>query len=417
MSFEATGLQSRLSQHELESLVNNPDFESIFGANSTETLSHDSSAILGGTSTSEGNCFTSMPEQSLYEESSTYTLPEFVRYFTASSLSPSSHSHIVSSRDSLRMMLSTFEKPQLIELLSQSMAESAIVADKVRLSVSKLTVFRRLLVRNISFQSTSEDVKSLLSSRYGPIEEGTVVYDRISGRSKGFAFMTFVSVESACDAILDSMSGLLELHGRQILLKFAADRQLGETNSSESTAMTNGGLLISPSAATCTPASFVSRNAVSAAHLQPTPSTLSSSCGNSVSSVPNHHQHASRKLFVYNLSPNTTSESLGAVFGQYGPIEECFVVADHHGVSKRYAFVTFYTEDSTWRCLEEPTKLVDGQMTFTHLASEGPSSSQKANHRNGSSRTSKKQVHSSSVDELSPLAELLNELMLTRSTQ
>lgn len=369
--------QSSDSQLDFEGMINTPDLESIFGANTTETLSQDDSGNVYATASGDSgmNMFQDVSSSS-YDEASSCTLPEFVRYFTSSSLSPTSHGMLYSSRDAFRSMLSTLEKPQLIEILSQSIVESPSVADKVRSCVSKLTVFRRLLVRNISFQSTSEEVKSFLASRYGPIEEGTVVYDRISGRSKGFAFMTFVSVESACDAIQDSMAGLIELNGRQVLLKFAADRE-------DTTA--NEGVL---AAAPLSPGSLVPRQ--TALHRQ----------SSNMAAAP-------RKLFVYNLSPLTTSESLASVFGEYGPMEECFVVADQAGMSKRYAFVTFYNEDSTWRCLEEPSKLVDGQMTFTHLASEGPSSSKHRNIR----RPSPPQI-----DNLSPLADLLNGLMLSAAS-
>ena len=388
--------QSGESQFDFESMINTPDFESIFGTNTAETLSQDDGAGFYGAGVYEaGNNGFNDVSSSSYEE--TYTLPEFVRLFTSSSLSPTSQGLLAgSSRDGLRTMLNTLEKPQLIELLSQSIVDSQLVAEKVRSCVSKLAVFRRLLVRNISFQSTSEDVKSLLSNRYGPIEEGTVVYDRVSGRSKGFAFMTFVSVESACNAIIDSMSGLIELNGRQVLLKFAADRE-------ESSSGIDGSLLSSSSNGSSVPLSIPPNRLALLNHRQ-----------TSTSSAP-------RKLFVYNLSPQTTSESLGAVYGEYGPMEECFVVADQNGVSKRYAFVTFITEDSAWRCLEEPTKLVDGQMTFTHLASEGPSSSatsqssSSGKNRNQRILRAPSQPQSAIDANLSPLAELLNGLMLGKS--
>jgi RNA recognition motif-containing protein len=169
------------------------------------------------------------------------------------------------------------------------------------------------------------------------------------------------------------------LNGRQVLLKFAADRE-------DTTGSSSNEAYPSAQVAPLSPGSSVQR-----------PSSLNRQSSSLA---------APRKLFVYNLSPNTSSESLGAVFGEYGPMEECFVVSDQNGTSKRYAFVTFYTEDSTWRCLEEPSKLVDGQMTFTHLASEGPSSS--SNKNRNIRRPSPPQI-----DNLTPLAELLNGLMLS----
>lgn len=255
------------------------------------------------------------------------SLPDFVRSFAIGDGST------VLCRDSLRNMLNTLEKTQLIELLCQSVIQSEEVHSMVAYSISSLATFRRLLVRNIAFSSTSEDVKQLLGARYGEIEEGTVVYDRNTGRSKGFAFITFATVEAACTAIIDSNNGFIELSGRQLLLKFAADKV----------------------------------DAVSGT----APKQVESP--RSLEHQPIDYSKQMRKLFVYNLSASTTNESLGAIFGQYGPMEECLVVTDAGGVSKRYAFVTFLTEDSAWRCLQEPNKTIDGRMTFSHLASEGPS--------------------------------------------
>ena len=263
------------------------------------------------------------------------SLPEFVRSFA------NGDEETALSRDSIRNMLNTLEKTQLIEMLCQSIIQSPEVHSAIAYSVSSLATFRRLLVRNIAFTSTSEDVKQLLESRYGMIEEGTVVYDRNTGKSKGFAFITFATVDSACSAIIDSNNGLLEMAGRQLLLKFAADK----------VDSTLGGLVSNPRFAQVeSPSSF---DELTAPYADQTKQM--------------------RKLFVYNLSPSTTSDSLAAVFGKYGPMEECLVVADAGGVSKRYAFVTFVTEDSAWRSLQEPNKTIDGRMTFSHLASEGPS--------------------------------------------
>jgi RNA recognition motif-containing protein len=263
------------------------------------------------------------------------SLPEFVRSFA------SEDEFTAVSRDALRCMLNTLEKTQLIEMLCQSIVQSTEVRSSVAYTISSLATFRRLLVRNIAFSSTSEEVKDVLESRYGLIEEGTVVYDRNTGKSKGFAFMTFATVESACSAIIDSNNGLIELGGRQLLLKFAADRADAAANSMK------GGEYTS---------SIELPYAPVADYYAATPAS----------------QNSMRKLFVYNLSPLTTSESLAAVFGKYGRMEECLVVTDSAGVSKRYAFVTFSTEDSAWRCLQEPNKTIDGRMTFSHLATDGP---------------------------------------------
>jgi RNA recognition motif-containing protein len=259
------------------------------------------------------------------------SIPGFVRSFITGDDYIETYD-VHSRTEHFRSMLNMLEKQQVTEMLCQAVVSHTDTGEIVRGCISRCATFRRLLVRNIAFQSTTDDVKDLLSQRYGAIEEGTVVYDRQTNKSKGFAFMTFRSVVSACDAIRDSYEGSIQLHNRQLILKFASDR--GQEDSVAAGAAT------SPKFQSVAP--------------------------------PSDRSHP-KKLFVYNLSPSTTSESLSRVFGQFGAMEECIVVFDSNtGASKRYAFVTYVSDESAWKCLQEPSKTVDGQMTFTHLASEGP---------------------------------------------
>ena len=120
--------------------------------------------------------------------------------------------------------------------------------------------------------------------------------------------MTIATVESACNAIIDPFAGLIDLHGRPVLLKFAADR-------------------------------FVAIN-TNTRVLSDSSSELSSSTMTS-----------GRRLFVSALATETSSESLCLAFSAFGEMEECFVVSTPQGVSRRFGFVTFVTEQSAWACL------------------------------------------------------------------
>ena len=264
------------------------------------------------------------------------SLPEFVMGFAGE------QEDLELSRDSLVNMFNTLEKAELIELLAMSVMESKAVRLSVGYTLSTMTTFRRLLVRNISFNSTTEEVKDLLQSRYGLVEEGSVVYDRATGKSKGFAFMTFASVESASNAILDSNNGLLELKGRPILLKFAADR-CDAINANTR---------------------LVSDVTESSSHS----STTIVGCNTSSGVV------SGRRLFVSALAPETTNDSLAVGFSPYGEMEECFVVSHPNGISRRFGFVTFVSENSAWSCLQGPV-CIDGAVVSVQPAAE----------RNGSS--------------------------------
>lgn len=251
------------------------------------------------------------------------TLPEFVRSFA------NEDEGLVPSRDSLRNMFNTLEKNELIDLLTISVMQAKEARSIVGYSLSNMTTFRRLLVRNISFHSTSDEVKDLLSSRYGMIEEGSVVYDRMTGKSKGFAFMTFATVDSACNAIIDSNNGLIELGGRQLLLKFAADR-IDAIN-------TNSKVVDSSDDTTLTPVS----------------------------------ETTGRRLYISGLSPETTTERLTSALSRFGTLEECFVVCDAAGNSRKFGFATFASEDSAWQCMQQlPTRPVDGQLVLCQVAND-----------------------------------------------
>jgi RNA recognition motif-containing protein len=258
------------------------------------------------------------------------TLPEFVKSFA------NGNDPIVLALESMKDMLSKLEKSELVALLAMAVMQSEDVRTSVGYSLSNMTTYRRLLVRNIAFHATTEDVKELLQSRYGLIEEGSVVYDRATEKSKGFAFMTFATVDSACNAIIDSNNGLIEMHGRTILLKFAADRgdsiNTNTKTSSEAAASAN-----------CDAASSTSTSG--------------------------------RRLFVSALALETTSDSLAISMSQYGDMQECFVVSGPNGVSRRFGFVTFASDDSAWACLQQPVT-VDGTLVSIQPAADrtGPSS-------------------------------------------
>lgn len=73
-------------------------------------------------------------------------------------------------------------------------------------------------VFGLSLSSTEKDLREVFS-RYGPIEECTVIIDSQSGRSRGFAFIYFEHLEDAKVA-KDSCSGL-EMDGRKIRVDFS----------------------------------------------------------------------------------------------------------------------------------------------------------------------------------------------------
>ena len=78
----------------------------------------------------------------------------------------------------------------------------------------------KLFVGNLAFQATEEDLQEAFGA-YGHIQEAKIILDRDTGRSRGFAFVTFSSAEAA-DAAL-ALDGQ-DLCGRTIRVNIATER-------------------------------------------------------------------------------------------------------------------------------------------------------------------------------------------------
>ncbi|KAI3473408.1 hypothetical protein Pfo_031418 [Paulownia fortunei] len=100
------------------------------------------------------------------------------------------------------------------------------------ISSSKPSIFQairwmsssKLFIGGLSY---STDDTSLIEAfnKYGEVAEARVIVDRETGRSRGFGFVTYSSIEEASAAIqaLDQQ----ELHGRRIRVDYANDRTRG----------------------------------------------------------------------------------------------------------------------------------------------------------------------------------------------
>lgn len=61
---------------------------------------------------------------------------------------------------------------------------------------------KKLYVGNISWDSSEQDLHDFFS-QFGSVEEAIIIKDRMSGRSKGFGFVTFTE-DSEADAAIES---------------------------------------------------------------------------------------------------------------------------------------------------------------------------------------------------------------------
>lgn len=81
---------------------------------------------------------------------------------------------------------------------------------------------KKLYVGNLPWSMTNDSLKELFAS-YGEVVEAVVITDRMSGRSKGFGFVTFAD-EAAAEKAAAEMNGK-EVETRKIVVNVARPRE------------------------------------------------------------------------------------------------------------------------------------------------------------------------------------------------
>ncbi|MEA3387366.1 MAG: RNA-binding protein [Patescibacteria group bacterium] len=79
----------------------------------------------------------------------------------------------------------------------------------------------KLFVGNLSWNLTWQELKEVFSE-FGEVNFVRIITDRETGRSKGFGFVEFASVEEAT-AAKDAMQGQ-EVDGRELKIDFAQEK-------------------------------------------------------------------------------------------------------------------------------------------------------------------------------------------------
>lgn len=86
----------------------------------------------------------------------------------------------------------------------------------------KIEMSNKLYVGNLSFRVTSEDLQEYFAGA-GAVESANVVFDRETGRSRGFGFVEMATAEDANSAIAQ-FNGQ-EYEGRNIVVNEAKPRE------------------------------------------------------------------------------------------------------------------------------------------------------------------------------------------------
>lgn len=80
----------------------------------------------------------------------------------------------------------------------------------------------KIFVGNLSFEATEQDLRDLFSGDDRKVDRVSIVTDRDSGRSRGFAFVEMANANDAAAAI-SALDGN-DLHGRALRVNEAHDK-------------------------------------------------------------------------------------------------------------------------------------------------------------------------------------------------
>ncbi|KAK7319793.1 hypothetical protein RJT34_04518 [Clitoria ternatea] len=210
------------------------------------------------------------------------------------------------SSEDIRKILKPFTQDQLIDLLQSASLRHPDVLDAVRAVADRDSTLRKLFVRGLACETTTETLRDVFSV-FGDLDEAIVIFDKTTGRSKGYGFVVFRHVDGAILALKEPSK---KIDGRMTVTQLAAA----------------GG-----------------------------PGT-----GGDVSA---------RKVFVGNVPFELSSERLLSEFMKFGEIEEGPLGFDKSsGKTRGFAFFVYKTEEGAKASLVEPMKTIEGHQVICKLA-------------------------------------------------
>ncbi|OAY24924.1 UBP1-associated protein 2C [Manihot esculenta] len=233
------------------------------------------------------------------DENGTAIIPTLSTAATSTALTP----------QDIRKVIDPFTKEQLLDILQSAAVHHSDVLDSIRTIADGDISLRKLFIRGLSTNTTTETIRNLFAS-YGELEEAVVIFDKNTGKSKGFGFITFKHVDGALIALKEPSK---KIDGRMTVTQLA------------SAGLSNSG-----------------------------------SSGGDV---------WSRKIYVGNVPYDIPSERLLGFFSTYGEIEEGPLGFDKAtGKSKGFAFIIYKNEEGAKAAIADPMKIIDGHQVLCKMA-------------------------------------------------
>ncbi|OWM69090.1 UBP1-associated protein 2B-like [Punica granatum] len=217
----------------------------------------------------------------------------------------------------LEKLLEPFSKDQLVAIVRKAVDKYADLIEDVREVAEEDPAHRKIFVHGLGWDATVETLYSVFG-KYGEIEDCKHVTDRVSGKSKGYAFILYKHRSGARKALKQPQ------------------KKVGNRTTSCQLASTG-----------------------------PVPAPPPS--------APPVSEYTQRKIFVSNVSAEVDPGRLLEFFKQFGEMEEGPLGLDKMtGKPKGFALFVYKSVESAKKALEEPHKNFEGHTLHCQKAIDGP---------------------------------------------
>ncbi|CAN8279669.1 unnamed protein product [Cochlearia groenlandica] len=221
-------------------------------------------------------------------------------------------------------LLEPFSKEQLLNLLKEAARKHLDVANRIREVADEDPVHRKIFVHGLGWDTKTETLIEAFK-QYGEIEDSKAVFDKVSGKSKGYGFILFKSRSGARNALKEPQK---KIGNRMAACQLAS---------------------IGP---------VFGGNSVAAA-VAPVQHSNS--------------EHTQKKIYVSNVGAELDPQKLLAFFSKFGEIEEGPLGLDKFtGRPKGFCLFVYKSTESAKKALEEPHKTFEGNVLHCQRAIDGP---------------------------------------------
>ncbi|KAF8102082.1 hypothetical protein N665_0201s0370 [Sinapis alba] len=221
-------------------------------------------------------------------------------------------------------LLEPFSKEQLLSLLKEAAEKHHDVANRIREVADEDPVHRKIFVHGLGWDTKTETLIEAFKE-FGEIEDCKAVFDKVSGKSKGYGFILFKSRSGARNALKQPQK---KIGSRMTACQLASKGPVF------------GGTPV----------------AVAASPM-----------------APSNSEHTQKKIYISNVGAELDPQKLLAFFSKFGEIEEGPLGLDKYtGKPKGFCLFVYKSAESAKRALEEPHKSFEGHVLHCQKAIDGP---------------------------------------------